>query len=401
MAMATNRDDGGPRPTGPARGFTEAELAQRTHRAQTLMRDAGFDLLLLTTEPEVRYFSGFLTPFWQSPTRPWFLLLPSSGKPVAVIPEIGGACMARTWLDDIRTWPAPRPADDGVGLLADAIRELAGNAASIGLPMGHESHLRMPVGDFQRLRESLPDVRVGDATPLVRRLRMVKSDAEVAKIGHVATLVCDAFDAAPKLFHAGLPLVEAFRAFKTTCLTRGVDDVPYLVGGAGPGGYGDIISPPGERPLAEGDVLMLDTGCTFDGYFCDFDRNFAIGDAGDAARRAYDTLYRATEAGLAAVRPGVTCRDLFRSMLGVLEADGGVTGNVGRFGHGLGMQLTEWPSHADFDATVIESGMVLTLEPALVYGDGQVMVHEENLVVRDDSPELLTRRAPPELPRIG
>ncbi|MEQ9641087.1 MAG: Xaa-Pro peptidase family protein [Alphaproteobacteria bacterium] len=390
-----------PLPAAPERGFAEAELVQRTQRAQALMREAGFDLLLLTTEPEVRYFSGFLTPFWQSPTRPWFLLVPRAGKPVAVIPEIGGACMARTWLDDIRTWPAPRPDDDGVSLLTEAIRELAGDAATVGLPMGHESHLRMPLADFQRLRERLPGLDVADATPLVRRLRMVKSDAEVAKIAHVATLVSDAFDQAPRLFRVGMPLVEAFRAFKTACLGLGVDDVPYLVGGAGPGGYDDIISPPGERPLADGDVLMLDTGCTFDGYFCDFDRNFAIGDTSDAARRAYDTLYRATEAGLAAVRPGAACREVHRAMRAVLEADGGATGNVGRFGHGLGMQLTEWPSHAAFDTTVIEPGMVLTLEPAMAYGDGRMMVHEENLVVRDDGPELLTRRAPRALPRIG
>ena len=59
-------------------------------------------------------------------------------------------------------------------------------------------------------------------------------------------------------------------------------------------------------------------------------------------------------------------------------------GDVGRLGHGLGMQLTEWPSHAAFDNTVIEKNMVLTLEPSLSYGDGHIMVHEENIVVRAD-----------------
>jgi len=75
-------------------------------------------------------------------------------------------------------------------------------------------------------------------------------------------------------------------------------------------------------------------------------------------------------------------------------------GDIGRLGHGLGMQLTEQPSHAEFDETVLQENMVLTLEPSLVFGDGLMMVHEENIVIRSNGPELLTRRAAPELPII-
>ncbi|MEC8564579.1 MAG: M24 family metallopeptidase, partial [Pseudomonadota bacterium] len=77
------------------------------------------------------------------------------------------------------------------------------------------------------------------------------------------------------------------------------------------------------------------------------------------------------------------------------------TGEVGRLGHGLGMQLTEWPSHAPFDNTVLRENMVITLEPSLGYGDGMIMVHEENIVVGDGPPRLLSARAPRDLPIIG
>ncbi|MEC9296174.1 MAG: M24 family metallopeptidase, partial [SAR324 cluster bacterium] len=73
----------------------------------------------------------------------------------------------------------------------------------------------------------------------------------------------------------------------------------------------------------------------------------------------------------------------------------------GRYGHGLGMQLTEQPSHAAFDETVLVENMVITLEPSLSYGDGLIMVHEENLVVQNGAPRLLSVRATPELPIIG
>ncbi|SEF75562.1 Metallopeptidase family M24 [Jhaorihella thermophila] len=205
----------------------------------------------------------------------------------------------------------------------------------------------------------------------------------------------------PELAHEGQPLEELFRAFRIAALEQGADDVPYLVGGADRGGYHDVISPPSRRPLQAGDILMPDTGAIWDGYFCDFDRNFAIGRADELSRRVHDVLWRATEAGIEAARPGATCRELFEAMRAVTsEMDPG-GGDVGRFGHGLGMQLTEWPSIAAFDETVIEEGMVLTLEPSLSYGDGRIMVHEENIVVRADGPQLLTARAAPELPVIA
>ena len=107
------------------RGFSPAEFESRTSRAQALMAEQGLAGLLLMTEPDVRYFSGFHTLFWQSPTRPWFLFVPAAGKPIAVIPEIGAELMRRTWLDDIRTWSAPAPGDDGIGLLGELLTPLA------------------------------------------------------------------------------------------------------------------------------------------------------------------------------------------------------------------------------------------------------------------------------------
>jgi len=70
-------------------------------------------------------------------------------------------------------------------------------------------------------------------------------------------------------------------------------------------------------------------------------------------------------------------------------------------GHGLGMQLTEGPSNTPWDETKLRPGMVMTLEPGMSFGEGKVMVHEENIVIRDGEPELLTRRAAPDLPIIG
>jgi len=362
------------------------------------MATAGVDVMIVCTEPEVRYFTGFHTPFWQSPTRPWFTVIPATGKPVAVIPSIGGPSMSATWLDDVRTWSSPQPEDDGISLLADTVRELAGTDARIGMPMGPETHVRMPLADVDRLRAMLGDFV--DVTDVVRSLRMVKSEREIAKHQIICGIVSDAFDRLPEILSTGMTERAAFQAFRAEILAQGADDVPYLVGATGPGGIDDIIRQPSDRLIADGDLLIFDTGSTFDGYFSDFDRNFAFGHADQGAKDAYRAVWDATEAGLDACRPGATTTDVFTAMNEVLKANGSLGNDVGRMGHGLGMQVTEWPSHTATDRTPIEENMVLTLEPGLLWAPGKAMVHEENLVVRADGPELLSRRAAPELPII-
>ena len=384
----------------PERGFPQIEFEQRLEKAQWLMSEKDLDVMFFCTEAEVRYFTGFLTQFWQSPTRPWFLCLPGKGNPVAVIPEIGADCMERTWIEDIRTWSSPHPDDDGISLLQETLEELSGDSKKIGLPMGPESTLRMPFQDFKMLQERLKGYEFNDATPLIQKLRMVKSELEIEKISYVCQLVSHVFETLPEWLLEEQTEIDVFRRFKIECLKEGVDDVSYLVGGAGLGGYSDIISPPKDKKLISGDVLILDTGCTFDGYFCDFDRNYALQKADDDVRNAYRVVYKATDAGLEAAVPGNTAADVFRAMNRVLETNGAKGGQVGRMGHGLGMQLTEWPSNAVFDNTVLENGMVLTLEPGMQFGENKIMVHEENLVIREEGPQLLTRRAPEELPVI-
>ncbi len=386
---------------GPPRGFAETEFAARTALAQKGMSDRGLAGILLMTEPEVRYFTGFLTPFWQSPTRPWFLFVPALGKPVAVIPEIGAVLMRKTWVEDIRTWNAPNPKDDGIGLLHDLLSPLAGRGDRIGLMMGHETSLRMPLADLERLKVGLSGLKIEDATDLVQGMRMVKSGAEIGKIRHICGIASRSFARVPEMIAEGQPFDEVFRSFRREALLQGADEVPYLVGGADQGGYHDVISPPTSRPLQAGDIFMLDTGMTWDGYFCDFDRSYGVGRADEASRRAYDVLWQATEAGIGAAKPGATCRDVFAAMQAVLRRAGAQGGDVGRLGHGLGMQLTEVPSIAGFDETVLQENMVLTLEPSLDYGNGRLMVQEENIVIRPHGAELLTERAPERLPVIG
>ena len=384
----------------PPRGFVQSEFEARTERAQQLMRADEIDAMLLTTEAQVRYFSGFLTQFWQSPTRPWFLLVPLTGKPIAVIPSIGVAGMQQSWIDDIRSWSSPQPQDDGISLLLSTITEIPKRFGRLGMTLGKESYLRMPARDYRHLETELTDLELVDCAELMLKLCSKKSTAEVEKIRYVCELVSDSFNALPGFASRGQSEREILCSMRKDLLDRGADHTPYIVSASGQDGYGDIIMGPTDRLLEDGDILIIDTGTVFDGYFCDFDRNYAFGHVSDKTCRAYEAVFRSTDAGFAAARPGATTTDVWQSMWSILEAGGARGNDVGRMGHGLGSQLTEWPSLTANDHTPLEAGMVITLEPGMEFEPGKLMVHEENILITESGAEMLSKRAPAELPVI-
>ena len=359
-----------------------------------------FDALLLTAPANIRYFTGFDSQFWESPTRPWFLVVPLTGKPVAIIPEIGGPEMALTWIEDVRTWPAPRPEDDGLSLLKSTLEALPRRFGRVGGELGRELSLRMPVMEFMRLRDSLKAFTLDDGGRCIWEIRMVKTAAEIERVHYICQIASDAYNDLPALIASGDSEREIVRKLRIDIARRGADATPFMPAISGPGGVSQIVCGPHDRTIAEGDILFIDTGSTVDGYFCDFYRNYAVGRVSDAARRAHEAIWDATEAGIAAAVPGATTDDLCRVMWKILQDAGALGNNVGRLGHGLGLQLTEPPSNRLGDGTVLKENMVMTIEPGMEYAPGKMIVHEENLVVTRDGPRLLTKRAPRELPVI-
>ena len=305
--------------------FEPTEYQRRCLAAQRAMHARKLEVMLLCTEVEIRYYTGFRTSFWLSPTRPWFVLLPLEGMPIAIVPEIGASLMQQCYVGELLTWPSPRPQDEGISLL---VHKLQGYRR-IGLPMGAGSSLRMPLADLQRLQRSLTSAEFVDCNDLIVEQRLVKSEAEIALIASICATASAAFAQAPKLFSAGQTMQDAFRSFRISLLENGAEEVPYLVGGAGAMGYAGVIAPPDETKLQAGDVLMLDTGASLRGYFCDFDRNFAIERASDACARAYEKLWRATEAALQAARPGVSAEQLYGVMHSSLGSSAATTSILG------------------------------------------------------------------------
>lgn len=229
--------------TEPTRGFSQTEFEARTGLTQQLMHAANLDAILVTTEAEIRYYTGFHTQFFESPTRPWFLVIPAEGKPIAVIPAIGETGMCATWIDDVHTWPSPRPSDDGISLLTNVIDTLSSRFGRVGMPMGPESILRMPAADAQTLAQNLSSDIV-DCAELLLQQRFVKSPAEIEKIRHVCQITSGAFETLPSFAEIGHSELDITKRMRIDLLERGADNTPFMVAGSGPGGYDSIIMGP-------------------------------------------------------------------------------------------------------------------------------------------------------------
>ncbi len=385
--------------TNIKKGFVDKEFENRTLRAQEIMYEYEFDGILLTTPQNIRYFTGYDSQFWESPTRPWFVIVPLSGKPIAVVPEIGESEFKKTWIDEIKTWPSPRPEDEGVSLLKSTLENLKKTFGQIGLEFGSEMALRMPVRDLLKLKETV-NTNLINGSDAIWEMRMIKTDEEIKKIKFICSITSDAYNALPLTLSIGNTEREAVNKLKIDILNRGADNVPFMPGISGQGGVSQIVCGPTNRTLNDGDILFIDTGSTYDGYFCDFDRNFAFGKVTSEVEKVYEVLWQATEVGINTAIPGATTNDIFNAMNKVIQDGGAIGNNAGRLGHGLGLQLTEPPSLRPGDKTVIKENMVLTIEPSIEYAPGKMIVHEENIVIKKDGAELLTKRASKEIPVI-
>ena len=385
----------------PAVGiFTRQEFERRAERARKLMTKFKLDAMLVSSEPNIEYLSGFMCPFpWTSPSRPWHFLLPRVGEPVGIIPNSGiTTWQATSWVSRIVGWDSPRPEDEGVSEIIAEFGRAKQRYGRLGIEMGPESRIGMTVGDLFQLMDRLRPVEVADCSDLCRELRIIKSKAEVARVRHICQIACDAFDALPGMMTPGSREVDVTRRFQAHMLLNGADKTPYTATRSGQGGYNSISTQPSTRNLRKGDIFLIDTGAKYEGYSCDFDRNVAVGEPSDRIKRLHAVLYRATTAGIKAARPGNKASDLFYAQAKVLEEGGVKLAWIGRFGHGLGKMLTEWPSNKPDDNTVLKPGMVMTIEPVAAFGRDKMLVHEENLVITEDGCRMLTRRAPRQMP---
>ncbi len=380
--------------------FPKEEFANRISKIQENLEKESLHAIIITSPSNFRYFSGLDSNFWESPTRPWFLVISQKNLIKAIVPSIGLTAIEKTLIKDIEVWQSPNPNDEGVTALKKIIKSFPKNS-NIGFELANETHLRMNIEDFINIREELSDYNFVDASKVIWKLRKIKSKIEIENITKICSIANKVFDNFPEKIYANITEREAASIFKNELIKSGADYIMYMACASGQGGYDQIISNPTEKKLESGDILIIDTGSTLNGYFCDFDRNFGFGKINKSSIDAYRRLWEATELTLENIKPGISCSEIYYLLSKNLVSKEKNVASVGRMGHGLGLQLTEPPSIMENDKTIIKENMIITLEPSIELSKNLILVQEENLLITKNGYKLLSTRTPEKLPIIS
>lgn len=366
--------------------FPYSEYAQRWCRAQEVMRRTDLDALLITEPFNYHYFSGSTPSF--SYARCNIMVIPREHNPVIIAHEFVKASTRReTWVKDIRLYE--NLIEGHVPELISVFQDLALVDGRIGAELGYEQRLGLSYNDFQAVKHTLSHVTFTDASSLLWELRMVKSTAEIQCARKACQITSEAFHRCFESITTGMTEKEIGDLFTSTITNLGGSH-PWCFINSGPYNYEVISGAPTNHQVRKGNILWIDGGCTYRGYNSDFCRVAVMGTPSEKQKAMYSTTLHLTDLCIKAIRPGVKASDIAHICAVDLERqDLDLTFRAGRLGHGIGLMLTEPPHIANYDSTVLEPGMIITIEPGFVTDYG-VFQAEENVLVTTDGLEILS-----------
>ncbi|MEE7547880.1 aminopeptidase P family protein [Xanthomonas sp. Kuri4-1] len=366
-----------------AAAIAPAEYQQRIERARALMQAHGVDALLVGAGTSLRYFTG--VP-WGASERLVALLLTVHGDPVLVCPafEEGSLDAVLQLPVDKRLWEEH---EDPHARVAQAMAERG--ARTLALDPG------IAFGVHTGLRAHLDPARISDATALIDGCRMCKSPAELALMQQACDMTLQVQRLAAGLAREGLRTDELVRFIDEAHRALGADNgstfciVQFGHATAFPHGI------PGVQHLREGELVLIDTGCTVHGYHSDITRTWIYGTPSAAQRHIWNLEQAAQAAAFAAVRPGVRCESVDRAARMLLETAGlgpdyRLPGLPHRTGHGCGLAIHEAPYLVRGNGTPLQPGMCASNEPMIVV-PGQFGVRlEDHFHVTEDGAQWFT-----------
>lgn len=373
-----------------------SEYRTRIEKLASLARSGRMDGVLLSAESNVDYFSGYRhhAP-WTLFARSFFEVVSADGKAAIVahsflVPEIRRTSV----VDDVRSYDRGGVASNA--LLVDTLREFGMGRGRIGAELGYEQRLGMSWEDFSTLQQALPEAEFVDASSLLWQLRMIKSPAEQALMRRSADITGRAFEAC---FEAARPSVserEIARIAGESMMRDGAERPGFVVIASGTENYHCLSGKATDRTLEPGDMLWIDMGAVYDGYWSDFCRAAIIGTPTQDQLDSQKAVLEVNQACLDAVRIGEPVKRVAEAAEAAFKKLGlDVKIGEGRIGHGMGLMSTEPPHTALYEDTIMEDGLAFTIEPRFISSAG-VFNCEELLLVTPNGAELLTT-APREL----
>lgn len=369
--------------------FPIAEFERRVAAVHSALEQEELDALLVYGDhflkSNVRYLSGFVGLIGQS-----WLIVGRSGEPVLVTNAVlHGEPMhsnvQTTYLRDVR--PLPHPTSTGTRLtLVDFALEALGEVSDggrIGL-----SDLDIPAPVFLDLQAKLGE-RLTPAPHVLRKLRRIKSEAELGKIRELAAIATTTMQAAIDATEPGVAENEIAAAAHEAAHRAGAEALTVFFAVAGRRSFMKNIPPLPGKKVQPDELVEFDMNLHLAGYIADHARNTVAGKASGDVKTILDLSLEAHQAGLEATKPGATVNDVMKAMSGVVAAGGWEEWDWST-GHGFGLDIAEDPFFIPQNDEPLEPGMCFYLEPMIVPSHIGTACPEDMIVVTESGCEQLT-----------
>jgi Xaa-Pro dipeptidase len=368
--------------------ITAAERANRIERARGLMRENKLDALLLTGGTSTVYFTGIN---WWVSERLFAVIVPVRGAAFVVTPafeeERTREQLARGPLADaeVLTWQE----DDNP--YTRVAQGLAARGIASGT-IGAEETVKFVFSDG--IRHAAPALQVASGTPVTAGCRGRKDEHELALMRLASEVTLTAYKAAYLAMKDGMTQNQFGELVSLAHARLGFSgDAGVQVGKYSALPHGSITP----QTMHDGTILLIDGGCSVEGYQSDLSRTFVLGKPTDKMLKLFDIEKRAQSAALAAAKPGVEAQVVDAAARKVIEDAGygpGYKYFTHRVGHGIGMDGHEWPYLVKGNTTKLATGMTFSDEPG-IYIPGEFGVRlEDDMVITESGAELFTPQSP-------
>ena len=379
-----------------AHPITNEERLARVEHAQRLMREHKLNAIAMIGGTSLAYFSGVR---WGNSERLFVMVLPAQGEPFFVAPafEKGRA------LEQIAQGPFGKSPhvltweenESPYSLVAFALKEHGLAAGRIGI----EERVQFVFADG--IGHAAPSATLTSATEVTAGCRIIKSANEIALMRLANSVTLEAYEAAWKMARPGMTQHD-FSGLISAAYQRlgfpGYASVQVGEYSALPHGS---VKP---QVIRENTIVLIDDGCTVEGYQSDISRTFVLGKATDKMKRVFDIVHHAQSAALAAARPGVACDAVDAAARKVITDAGygpGFKYFTHRVGHGIGMDGHEWPYliatntlRSGEKSIALEANMTFSDEPG-IYIPGKFGVRlEDDMHILEGGSELFTPQSP-------
>jgi Xaa-Pro aminopeptidase len=349
----------------------------RVHAARDIAAETGIDLLVLTPGSDLRYLSGYNAHAMERLTA---LVVPRLGEPFLVVPRLEAPMVDASPAGglglELLAWDET---DDPFALLARTTTARLGSTPT-RVAVGARSWAEHALG----VQRALPGSSLEIASPVVDRLRMVKSAAEVEELALAGAAIDRVHARMADWLRVGRTEAEVGADIAAAIIEEGHTGVDFTIVGSGPNGASPHHELSG-RTVQAGDLVVVDIGGeTATGYRSDCTRTYVVGgSASSDVAEWYAVLQAAQEASTAAVRPGVTAEDVDAAARRVIDDAGWGEHFIHRTGHGIGLDTHEAPYIVAGNELPLEPGMAFSVEPG-IYLAGRCGARIEDIVVCTD-----------------